>query len=152
MNKLINYLLFMGIGIAKNARTGRPLSFIAGEIKAKIRHFQSKHSIEEMRRIFDAALPSDYVYDASPLKLEKLHVFSLCHGGATPEQKLSILSFFRHVGIPAKWRVVSDGSLSQAQAESLRAIHPIGVHFSPMKISFVSRGCPSTQFLLRNLL
>ena len=125
MKKLANYLLFIAIGIAKNARAGHPLRFVAGEVKARIRRFQSKNRIEEMRRLFDATLPSDYVYDASPIKLEKLYVFSLCQDGAIPEQKLSILSFLRHVGVPAKWSVVSDGSINEAQAESLRSIHPV---------------------------
>jgi hypothetical protein len=124
MKKLLNYLLFIAIGIGKNARSGHAPSFIAGEIKAKILRFQNRNRIEEIRRIFDTTLPSDYVYDAAPLKLGKVHVFSLCQGGATPEQKLSILSFLRHVGTPAKWYIVSDGSISESQAESLRSIHP----------------------------
>jgi hypothetical protein len=124
MKKWVNYLLFIAIGLAKSARAGRPLSFIAGEIKAKIRRLQNAKRIEEMRQIFDATLPSDYVYGMSPLKLEKLHVFSLCHGGVTPEQKLSILSFLRHVGTPAEWNIVSDGSISESQTKSLRSIHP----------------------------
>jgi hypothetical protein len=124
MKKLVNYLLFIGIGIAKSARAGHPLRFIAREIRAKTLRFQKKSRIEEMRRLFDATLPSDYVYDPSPIKLEKSYVFSLCQGGAIPEQKLSILSFLRHVGAPAKWSVVSDGSISESQAESLRSIHP----------------------------
>ena len=124
MKKLANYLIFISVGISRGARTGDSFSFIAGEIKAKIRRYRNKNKIEEMRRIFDTARPSDYVYDISPIKLEKLHVYSLCHGGATPEQKLSIMSFFRHVGIPAKWSIVSDGSISESQAQSLRSIHP----------------------------
>ena len=124
MKKWVNYLLFLVIGIAKGAKTGRVFGFVAGEIKAKIQRLQNQSRIEEMRRIFDATLPSDYVYEASPLKLDKLQVFSLCHGGATPEQKLSILSFLRHVGVPAKWGIVSDGSITEAQAENLRSIHP----------------------------
>jgi hypothetical protein len=124
MKKLVSYLVFIAVGIAKSSRTGHPLSFIAGEIKAKIRRYQNKDTIEELRRIFDGTLPSDYVFDLSPLKLEKVHVFSLCHRGAIPEQKLSILSFLRHVGTPARWSIVSDGSISESQAESLCFIHP----------------------------
>jgi hypothetical protein len=124
MQKWVNYLLFIAIGTAKSARAGQPLSFIAAEIKAKIRRLRNKRRIEEMRQIFDATLPADYVYGASPLKLENLHVFSLCQGGATPEQKLSILSFLRHVGTPTEWNIVSDGSINESQAESLRSIHP----------------------------
>ena len=120
----MSYLLFVATGVAKSARIGRPCSFIAEEAKAKIQRFQNKNKIERMRRIFDATPPSDYHCDASPLKLENVQVFSLCHAGATPEQKLSILSFLRHVGSPAKWSVVSDGSISESQAESLRSIHP----------------------------
>jgi hypothetical protein len=123
MKKSINYILFIFVGVVKGVRTGGPLSFIAGEIKAKMRRFQSKNRIEEIRRTFDTTLPCGYVYNATPIKLERLHVFSFCHGGATPEQKLSILSFFRHVGIPKKWNIVSDGSISESQAESFRAIH-----------------------------
>jgi hypothetical protein len=123
MKKWANYLLFIAIGVAKGARTGDSRSFIAGEIKAKMRRLQNQKRIEEMRRIFDTTLPSDYVYDPSPIKLDKLHVLSLCQGRATPEQKLSILSFFRHVGTPAKWSIVSDGSISESQAQSLRSIH-----------------------------
>jgi hypothetical protein len=124
MKKWVNYLLFLVIGIAKGVKTGRAFGFAAGEIKAKIQRLQNQSRIEEMRRVFDATLPSDYVYEASPLRLDKLHVFSLCHGGATPEQKLSILSFLRHVGVPVKWGIVSDGSITESQAESLRSIHP----------------------------
>ena len=124
MTKLLKYFLFVATGIAKNARTGHALSFIGEEIKTKKFRFQNKSRIEDMRRLFDATLPSDYVYDASPVKLEKLYVFSLCHSEAIPEQKLSILSFLRHVGCPAKWSVVSDGSISKSQAECLRSIHP----------------------------
>lgn len=124
MRKLMSYLLFIAVGVAKNARSGHPCSFIAGEVNAKMQRFKNKNKIGETRRRFDATPPSDYVYDASPLKLEKLHVFSLCQRGATPEQKLSILSFLRHVGSPAKWSIVSDGTISASQAESLRSIHP----------------------------
>jgi hypothetical protein len=123
MKKLLNYLLFIAIGFAKNARAGNSFRFIAGEIKAKKNRIQNKKGIDEIRRVFDTALPSDCVHDRLSIKLEKLHVFSMCQGGATPEQKLSILSFFRHVGIPAKWSIVSDGSISESQAQALRSIH-----------------------------
>jgi len=124
MKKWINYLLFLVVGIVKGVRTGRGFSFVAQEIRAKIQRLQNKSQIEEMRRIFDATPPSDYACETSPLKLEKVHVFSLCHGGATSEQKLSILSFLRHVGSPVTWGVVSDGSITESQAESLCSIHP----------------------------
>jgi hypothetical protein len=127
MKKLVNYLDFIATGIAKEASPRRALGFIAGEIKEKTFCFQNKSKIAEMRqmrRSFDATPPSDYVYNASPVELEKLHVFSMCHGDAIPEQKLSILSFLRHVGAPAKWNIVSDGSVSESQAEVVRSIHP----------------------------
>jgi hypothetical protein len=124
MKKLLNYLLFIAIGTARSAKSGHAIRFIAGEIKAKVLRFQNKNRIEEIRRIFDAALPSEYVYGGAPSKLDKVYVFSLCHSGVTPEQKLSILSFLRHVGTPAKWCIVSDGSISKSQAEKLRSIHP----------------------------
>jgi len=122
--KLVSYLLFIVIGVKRGAKTGEAFSFLAGETKAKIHRFQNKNKIEELRRRFEEALPSDNVYADMALKLDWVHVYSMCHGGATAEQKLSILSFLCHVGTPAKWSIVSDGSISDSQAESLRSIHP----------------------------
>jgi hypothetical protein len=124
MKKWVNYFLFITIGIKKNTRNGKALSFIAEEIRAKIQRFKNRDKIGEIRRKFDCAAPSDYISTPSPAKLDNVRVFSLCHGGGTPEQKLSILSFLRHVGSPAKWTIVSDGSITESQSESLRAIHP----------------------------
>ena len=124
MRKLVSYLLFLAVGIRKGAGTGNVASFLAGEIKGKILRFRKRDKIGKMRRRFDAALPSEYAYPKSPLKLGKVYVFSLCQREAVPEQKLSLLSFFRHVGTPAKWNIVSDGTISELQAKSLRAIHP----------------------------
>jgi hypothetical protein len=124
MKKLTSYMLFIAVGVSKSAKTGNPLRFVVEEIKAKLQRVHNKNRIQAIRRAFDGASPSDYVYNASPVKLEKLHVFSLCQGDAVPEQKLSILSFLRHVGTPARWSIVSDGSISESQAESLRSISP----------------------------
>jgi hypothetical protein len=106
--KLVSYLLFIGVGIKRGVKTGQALSFLEGETRAKLQRLQNKDRIGEIRKTFDMALPSDYIYNPLSAKLENVHVFSLCHGQATPEQKLSILSFLCHVGTPAKWSIVSD--------------------------------------------
>ena len=124
MRKVMSYLLFIGVGVRKDPRIGPVFNFIVREIKGKIKRFLHGRSIEKARREFDAALPSNYAYRPAPVDLEKLNVFSLCHGAVGAEQKLSILSFLRHVGAPAKWHIVSDGSISESQAKCFRSIHP----------------------------
>ena len=120
LKKLESYALFIAGGIRANAKDGQSIAFIAGEIKAKTRRLKNG----EIRRKFDAAAASSYVSYPSPATLDQVRVISLCHGAGTPEQKLSILSFLRYVGSPARWSVVSDGTINDTQARSLRALHP----------------------------
>ena len=53
-----------------------------------------------------------------------LEVFSYSGEPALPEQVASIRSFLRHVGRPATFNVVSDGSYSESSKRLLQAIDP----------------------------
>jgi hypothetical protein len=100
MKKWVNYFLFISVGIAKGAKNGKLLDFIAAEIRAKIRRFRNKKRIEEMCRLFDTTTPSDYVSNASPLQLERLQVFSLSWRGNSRAKAFDsvISSSCRHPG------------------------------------------------------
>lgn len=124
MKKLLSYLLFLQIGIQRNAKTGDALNFVTGELKRLIRRFRHRNSVNLLRRKFNSATYADYINDECPEKLQNVVIFSLCYGEAVPEQKLSIKSFLRYVGTPAKWTIVSDGSITIDQKDSLRSLHP----------------------------
>jgi len=53
-----------------------------------------------------------------------LEVFSFSGEAALPEQVASIRSFLRHVGRPAMFNVVSDGSYSESSKQFLQALDP----------------------------
>jgi hypothetical protein len=138
VTKLASYLRFISSGIASNYKNGNVLRFMSEELEAKLKRLSN----EAMRRRFDAAHRSEFTSYQTPAELPNVRVLSLCHGGGVPEQKLSILSFLRHVGTPQKWSVVSDGTISKAQANSLRCLHPaIEVIDWSIFLSDENRGC-----------
>jgi hypothetical protein len=60
----------------------------------------------------------------SQSKSLSVSVFSFSCETLLPEQTASIRSFVRHVGIPEKFVVVSDGTYSEDSTISLKRIHP----------------------------
>jgi len=59
-----------------------------------------------------------------PSRSFPLEVFSYSGESALPEQVASIRSFLRHVGRPAMFNVVSDGSYSESSKQFLQALDP----------------------------
>lgn len=59
-----------------------------------------------------------------PARSFPLEVFSYSGEAALPEQVASIRSFLRHVGRPAMFNVVSDGSYSESSKRLLQAVDP----------------------------
>jgi hypothetical protein len=120
VTKLGSYLRFVAGGIASGSKNGTLVEFISDEISTKVRRLRN----ERMRRRFEHAGGADFVAIRPPEELPDVRVLSLCHGGGIPEQKLSMLSFLRHVGAPQRWSVVSDGTITESQAANLCSLHP----------------------------
>lgn len=77
-----------------------------------------------IRSVYKSALPwiiKRPIYQTQQLPI-KVYYFSCDRD--LPEQVASIRSFIRHVGIPHKFTVVSDGSYSPASCQLLRQISP----------------------------
>jgi len=77
-----------------------------------------------VRSIYRAALPwivKRPIYQTQQLPI---NVYYFSCDRDLPEQVASIRSFIRHVGIPDKFTVVSDGSYSPASCQLLRQINP----------------------------
>ena len=72
----------------------------------------------------ESAAPDEVVREFSPHAMPRTRIFALCGAQHAPEEILSLLSFLRHVGIPAQWTVISDGSLSQEDEARFRGLHP----------------------------
>src|SRR4051812_46689019 len=76
-------------------------------------------AVRALYRAFLRGLPR-----IEPARSFPLEVFSYSGEAAVPEQIASIRSFLRHVGRPAMFHVVSDGSYSEASKRLLREVDP----------------------------
>ena len=74
---------------------------------------------------FSKASLKDYVNPPTGHSLSTVHVYSFSGQKQLPEQILSMLSFFRHLGMPGKWTVVSDGELAANNWDLLKAVCPV---------------------------
>ena len=77
------------------------------------------------RTIYRALLPSIARRRLSVGAEVPLSVFSYSGERALPEQVASIRSFFKHVGRPRRFTVVSDGTLSRRGSDILKSLDPV---------------------------
>jgi hypothetical protein len=77
-----------------------------------------------LRRLYRAFLPIIVHRRIHPLRSIALDVFSYSGETALPEQIASLRSFFRHVGRPKSFTVVSDGSYSDRSVRLLEQLDP----------------------------
>jgi len=75
-----------------------------------------------VRALYHASLPM--LPKINPARSFPLEVFSYSGEAALPEQVASIRSFLRHVGRPAMFNVVSDGSYSESSKRLLQSVDP----------------------------
>jgi hypothetical protein len=66
MRKLLSYLLFLKIGIQRNAKTGDALNFVTGELKRLIRRFRNRNTVNLLRQKFNSATYDDYMNEEFP--------------------------------------------------------------------------------------
>lgn len=77
-----------------------------------------------LRRLYRAFLPIIVRRRIHPLREIALDVFSYSGESALPEQVASLRSFFRHVGRPKSFTIVSDGSYSDRSVRLLEQVDP----------------------------
>jgi hypothetical protein len=87
-------------------------------------HFARLHG-DLMRRFYRAFLPITTRRPINPPRSVPLEVFSYSGQSSLPEQVASIRSFFRHVGRPKRFTVVSDGSYTKRSVELLERLDPV---------------------------
>ena len=77
-----------------------------------------------LRQLYRASLPVIVRRRIHPLRSIALDVFSYSGERALPEQIASLRSFFRHVGRPKSFTIVSDGSYSDRSVRLLEQFDP----------------------------
>jgi hypothetical protein len=77
-----------------------------------------------LRQLYRACLPFIVARRVNPPRSVALDVYSYSGEAALPEQVASIRSFFRHVGRPKSFTIVSDGSYSDRSVRLLERIDP----------------------------
>lgn len=77
-----------------------------------------------LRQLYRACLPLIVRRRVDPPRSMELDVYSYSGEAALPEQVASIRSFFRHVGRPKSFTIVSDGSYSDRSVRLLERIDP----------------------------
>lgn len=90
----------------------------------RLREDLSRGWMEHRRRRF-AALPVERLrLPEAPVALPEVEVFSLACERDVAQQTLSFLSFIHHVGVPARWTLVSDGSHTEESRKFFGDLHP----------------------------
>ena len=77
------------------------------------------------RKAYRALLPAIVKRPIQPERAVPFSVFAYSNEQSVPEQVRSIRSFLRHVGRPTTFRVVSDGSHTDASIQLLTQIDPV---------------------------
>ena len=77
-----------------------------------------------LRQLYRTFLPIIVRRRIHPLRSIALDVFSYSGESALPEQLASLRSFFRHVGRPKSFTIVSDGSYSDRSVRLLEQLDP----------------------------
>ena len=100
-----------------------------------------------LRQLYRAFLPVIVRRRIHPLRSIALDVFSYSGESALPEQIASLRSFFRHVGRPKSFTIVSDGSYSDRSVRLLEQFDPavsVQLSISPPQ-SMATERRPSTR-------
>ncbi|MBW4560108.1 MAG: hypothetical protein KME32_02940 [Mojavia pulchra JT2-VF2] len=76
------------------------------------------------RNIYKSLLPQIVSIPIKTTRKVPLSVYAFSCERDLPEQVASIRSFIRHIGIPERFIVISDGSYTDSSCKLLRRIHP----------------------------